>query len=407
LFLAITAYYSPGKNPSELIYLPDNMSIDHHLLTRLIPATVSQYPKSDGTSYDPDDVTRWLTTFADHLRACQAREGGSGSDIKLHELWTAAGSRAPRYVAATLQTLLTGFLLALAGGYLLNIEKLNRFLTIGVGVVIVALVFAWAMRVPVALYRLDLSRLRTTTGRRQLAIRLAIWLAAGLAAGLCLGAAARAIGYTDGLRTWPAVGVATALTIGLMTGLRHRPSAISHPRQVVTQGMTHDLALLLGAGLAGGLAVGLTAGLTDWITARLTGGPSTVAQAALHKMQVNSSVFAQFDVSLGFSNLTVGLAAGLTGGLVLGLAIGVAANAGSPWLRYLVATQVLARRRELPRRPALFMDWAYGSGLLRLAGISPQFRHRELQDHLTSQPKPNLQGSGSGETRQLASRPGP
>lgn len=259
------------------------------------------------------------------------------------------------------------------------------------------------MRERVALYRLDLSRLRTTTGRRQLALWLAAGLAVGLAIGLCLGIVARAIGYTGEFTTWPAARTALGLTIGLMAGLRHQPSAISHPRQVVRQGMTHDLTVLLGAGLAGGLTVGLTVGLTGWLTGWLAGEHlSAVAQAAQHKMQANSQVFQQFDQALGLPRV---FAVGLTGGLALGLAVGAAANAGSPWLRYLVAIRILARRCELPQRPAPFLDWAYDAGLLRLAGISPQFRHRELQEHLTSQPKPNLQGSGEG--RQRARRPIP
>ena len=389
LFLAVTAYYSPTKGPAELTHLPDIKSIDYHLLTALIPATASQHPKPDGNTYQPDDVTRWLTTLAKHLRACQTKQGGSGSDIDLPALWTAAGNRA-RYVAAALHTLITALPLALAAFFLLNARNLVSPLPIiGAGVVILALVFTWATRVPVALYRFDLAGLRTATGRRQLAIWLAGGLAAGLIGGLCVGVVARAIGYTDGLKTWPAVGVALGLTIGLAAGLRHRPSAISHPRQVVTQGMTHDLTVLLGAGLMGALAVGLTAGLTGWLTARLTGsGLSAVAQAAQHKMQTNAGIFSGLT-----GNFVIGLAAGLTGGLALGLAVGAAANAGSPWLRYLVATRILAHRRELPRRPAVFLDWAYSAGLLRLAGLSPQFRHRELQNHLTSQPEPNDQGS--------------
>ena len=42
------------------------------------------------------------------------------------------------------------------------------------------------------------------------------------------------------------------------------------------------------------------------------------------------------------------------------------------------------RRRSaalLPARPAQFMDWCIGVGLLRMSGSNPQFRHRELQEH--------------------------
>ncbi len=70
--------------------------------------------------------------------------------------------------------------------------------------------------------------------------------------------------------------------------------------------------------------------------------------------------------------------------LMLGLPVGVLFVAKSPWPRYLVATMILARRRDLPKRPAVFLDWAYGAGLMRLSGIAVQFRHREFQTWLAT-----------------------
>jgi hypothetical protein len=70
-------------------------------------------------------------------------------------------------------------------------------------------------------------------------------------------------------------------------------------------------------------------------------------------------------------------------GLMAGLVVGLCIVATSPWPRYLVACLLLARRHELPHRPAVFLDWAYEAGLMRLSGIAVQFRHREFQDWLT------------------------
>jgi hypothetical protein len=61
-------------------------------------------------------------------------------------------------------------------------------------------------------------------------------------------------------------------------------------------------------------------------------------------------------------------------------------NCDSPWFRYFVSTRLMARRRELPPRPAEFIDWAYEAGLMRMAGILAQFRHREIQEALADQP---------------------
>jgi hypothetical protein len=158
-----------------------------------------------------------------------------------------------------------------------------------------------------------------------LGIGFAIGVAGGFAGGFVVGLAD---GLVFGLAFGPALGVA----LGLAFGLAARPDAIDVPRQLVSGGIAHTTARL-----AVGLAVGLA-----W-----------------------------------------GFAAGPAKGLVFGLLFGVASASTSPWLRYLVACLLLARRRELPRRPALFLDWAYDAGLMRLAGIAVQFRHRDFQDWLT------------------------
>jgi hypothetical protein len=68
--------------------------------------------------------------------------------------------------------------------------------------------------------------------------------------------------------------------------------------------------------------------------------------------------------------------------------IGLIFVANSPWPRYLFAAILLAHRGDLPRRPAVFMDWAYQAGLMRLSGIAVQFRHREFQTWLATREQP-------------------
>lgn len=53
---------------------------------------------------------------------------------------------------------------------------------------------------------------------------------------------------------------------------------------------------------------------------------------------------------------------------------------------------LLAHRHQLPHRPAVFLDWAHEAGLVRLARVAVQFRHRDFQDWLTDQ----LFGRGIG-----------
>ncbi|HEX3959378.1 MAG TPA: NACHT domain-containing protein [Trebonia sp.] len=58
----------------------------------------------------------------------------------------------------------------------------------------------------------------------------------------------------------------------------------------------------------------------------------------------------------------------------------------SAWVRYRIVVVLSAARGRAPLRFGTFLDWARDAGLLRECGIAYQFRHRELQDHLASQP---------------------
>jgi hypothetical protein len=82
-----------------------------------------------------------------------------------------------------------------------------------------------------------------------------------------------------------------------------------------------------------------------------------------------------------------GLAGPLAGGIVIALAGGLAGGLGSGsyvWTNYHIAIAVTALRRRGPWRFGRFLDWALDAGLLRVSGVAYQFRHRELQQWLTS-----------------------
>jgi NACHT domain len=309
LFLAVTAYHPADTLPETLIG-PGPEELDQALLQGLIPAVCRQRPGRHRARHAPEDVTRWLTTLADHLHAQQAR-GGSATDLDLGQLWRAAGLRA-------------------------------RYLLIFTG--------QRPMR------RLDLSRLRTRTGRRavggDLRIGLAIGLVAGLATGLAYGLATRS---AYGLATGLTGGIATGLAAGLAAGLGEQPSSITRPGDLIRQGIAYDIV----AGLAIGLAFGLAGGLAFGPAGALAGGLAGV--------------------------LAGGLAGGRVGGLTGGLAIRLV---DSPWPHYFLAVRLLAHRRLLPGQPARFLDWACDSGLMRMSGISIQFRHQRLQQYLQTPADP-------------------
>ena len=70
-------------------------------------------------------------------------------------------------------------------------------------------------------------------------------------------------------------------------------------------------------------------------------------------------------------------------GLTFGLAVGLA-GASSAWTRYYISVGINAARRRGPLRFGEFLHWAQQAGLLRVSGIAYQFRHRQLQDWLTT-----------------------
>jgi hypothetical protein len=72
---------------------------------------------------------------------------------------------------------------------------------------------------------------------------------------------------------------------------------------------------------------------------------------------------------------------------VICVAFSIAAlSEGTMGLRY-VTLLLCARskgRRYLPWRLGHFLHWCYGAGLVRIAGLGYQFRHKELQDYLAA-----------------------
>ncbi|MGH3914965.1 MAG: NACHT domain-containing protein [Pseudonocardiaceae bacterium] len=359
LFLTVTSYHHDASKPDELTRLNTAGQIDDYLFVRLVPAVIEQHPPT-GWEYSTATVTRWLTTLARHLN-WQGRHGDSSSDLWLHLLWPAAGERAPRYTAAVLMA-------TIAATPYLTVGVFGHWTVLYVFMVgTIVVVVAWrASRRTVDLRRLDLSALHTSSGRQRIRRLFVIggkfWFKIGLAfgspLGFAFGFAEEDLGSSVGLMTGLGVGAMLATAFGLAGGLTNalttHPPAIDRPAQLVRQGVVHLAAVVTAVGLSVGLIVGLMLALL-------------------------------LSLLVGFMlGLTSGLVNGLEWVLVFGVPVGFLFVANSPWPRYMVATMILARRGDLPRRPAVFLNWAYGAGLIRMSGIAVQFRHREFQTWLTT-----------------------
>ena len=339
LFLAVAAYYPADSHPVELLATSAG-AIDRQLFRAYIPAMTRQHLRRDGSQYKPAEVTDWMTTLTRHLDD-ESSHGRSGSDLDLSTLWKATGSSTPLYLSALLHSVLVAIPLA-AGtavyvtSHLITTDRTDWIAFVVASAAVVACTFQRASRKSVQLSRLDLSPLGTAPGRRRLRRGLALGGIAGIAVALT-------VGPTTGLAL--AITAVGGLTEAFADALTRRPSALARPGQLVIQGLAHDLVVPFTYGLVGGI-VGAVAG------------------------------------GLPFKPMAAYI------GLSFGLAIGATTIAVSPWVRYFVATRILARRHLLPLHPARLLDWAYGAGLVRFAGIFVQFRHRELQEDLTSAPAP-------------------
>ncbi|MGB6163450.1 MAG: hypothetical protein WBF75_12950 [Pseudonocardiaceae bacterium] len=392
LFLTVTAYHHPASTPDELTRLATAAELDEHLFARLVPAVLEQHRPPIGRHYAAPEVIRWLTTLARHL-VRQGEGGGSPSDLRLDLLWSAAGRRAPRYAATAVTTTAAGALLAVG---VLTKWPPDVLPVLGLGAFVV--VAAWiALRPAIDLRRLDFNSLRTYAGRKRISWLLGVGLAAGIAAGLIVSLVSPAVGVA-GLRMvtpkFITLGLVGALIVGLGSGPATRPTAIDRPARLVRQGLTHTIAAMVAFSLALILADKFCHGLKAGVVGALVAGLAVLFAILL----------------------VIGLAGGLAVGLavvpnsgsgvglpfaVVSLVVGLIFAANSPWLRYMFATMLLAQRGDLPRRPAVFLDWAYQAGLMRLSGIAVQFRHREFQAWLANRdqrghgPRPRLLTTGT------------
>jgi hypothetical protein len=386
LFLAITAFANVTTNPSTLIQLTD-ADLEPFLFSQLIPATTYLHRMADGRAYDPSYVTHWLATLAKQVEAHQEHD----NQIELTSLWTTVRNPSKlRYYAAILSSV--PFLLFLS----LSVSSYVHFsaqwsasvlasvlVVIGCGILVIS-VFWRASRPRGVPYRLDISRLRNRDGWHAVAAGSAIGMLIGLPFGFALGVVPYLLTATPvagaylftpsligwypildiGLRFGLAIALGFGLAVGAVVGLRRQPTAIRRPGQLVSQGVIHDIVALLLATLVPGISLGLVFVVSD-------------------KLVINAliqPVYFQGGFGSGFLS---GSLIGITGALFF--------NSSSPWLRYFVATDILAKREHsLPPRPAAFMDWAYAAGLVRLSGIFAEFRHSQLQAYLCAYGGPSV-----------------
>lgn len=293
--------------------------------------------------YSPDEVSRWLAALADGL-AWQARHGGSPTDIRLDFWWQTAGRRIIGLAHMTLLTI-PPLLLALifwstSANYLLTcgavcITLMAPIMTVGAG----------RMARP---RQLRIRYIRTSRDLRTFSFSLVSALLVGLLAGLF----ARRM-FPPGDEIIAFSGLFVAVFAISLVDISDGPLRAIGPRDVVREEGLVALVAGSGAALMGGFWFGALMVLLNELGPRHPYDPE------------------------------LGLACGLTLGPALGLIFALTVY-GYNWTRYHIAVTIIAVRQRGPWGFGAFLEWAHQAGLLRVSGIAYQFRHRQLQDWLTS-----------------------
>jgi hypothetical protein len=354
IFLATSVFADADTDPGVLLEMPPE-DVHRFLLARLIPQVVARdQGQALASGWNSEDVTTWLTAIAVHQRN-RALQGWSETDIYLPGLWSLAGRGWPRRVTQAL----AAFPFVATSGALLTASTFGRgssYVSAAIFLWLAAL-FWWAAGLDTRenLRKLNLGGLRTRAGRRHLANWLTICTVCGLALGLATlpGGVNPVIGLIGG--------TAVGMAVGLAVGLAGDVQTIRTPSALVRQSLNYLVAIVLG--------LGLTIVLAAWLAVVLIVGLAMVLIAGLmlglafeRKLQLRfRPVFRR----------SVRRAVGMMVGMEM-------------WIRYGLGIQAAMRRGMLPPRPARFLDWCVGVGLMRMSGSNPQFRHRELQEHLAA-----------------------
>ncbi|MEV4156871.1 hypothetical protein AB0J48_28005 [Nocardia salmonicida] len=363
LGLTAAALHGTPQNAAALLDCPTPDAVREALFAAQIPAAISGTDDIEKfRDYTSDNVEKWLQMLARHLEQRRG-VGRNGTAIRLDEIWEIAGTTRTRVLyGLAVALVLTGLAAGLSFGLAADPAVGLAF---GFEIGLLVGLMTGLKRFPSA------NRVTWKVPTRK---RWPLGLKAGLTTGL-------AVGLPLGL----IVGVVIKSLSGFMT----------EPNSGLTVGLKAGFMVLLPVWLAVGLALGLSTGLTTTAEDQLAMGTDG---RWLIRNDLQSALFHGVVFGLVFGLLVwfgYGLAAGLAAGLTVGLAAGL--RAGRVSGRFFLAILLFKITAAFPDRPAIFLDWARDSGLLRVNATAYQFRHQSYQQwllHLPDAAEPTAPDNG-------------
>ncbi|MER7468943.1 NACHT domain-containing protein [Streptomyces sp. NPDC097981] len=331
-------------------------ALHERLLAAFVPAACGDAVVAVPRPPDAPTAVRWLAELARHLGRHESE------DLTLSRMWVIAGGRRVRAVQTVAHVGIVLFfcvacLLAAIGGPGHAVSTLGRLIA-------------------------GTADLSGATGRR-------VWAATAFTTVVTAAAAATGMAH----RTW--VPVVTRRT----RGLRERfegPKRVRLPLSVLS-GLEIGGAIGSAFGLGTFLLLGPVWGLVVGGLIGVSLGYGMEAKVGLDRTLSGNFFPAYYWVWDGLGLLAgaatgtlvfwlidypplSGTAFGATVGFFAAFAVGLIG-----WLRYVIAMTLMHRRNLLPWKVAAFLDWGHRAGVLRVHGVSWQFRHAELQRWLAAQ----------------------
>jgi hypothetical protein len=351
LSLAVTGLKGGLARPHVLARFKIEENLSRYLIGAFIPATTSIHPRNrrwwrhpaqsmttqrrPQRYYGATDVHRWLATLA-------AADGDArvlAQQIRPQDLWLLAGVRKIRRLHLTI-AVVAGLLLAALAAEL--VDGITGYV-VTASTAVVALGFAfWAGRARTPQpRRLSLSQFLTMRGLPRTFL-VAMAAALGTWGGLIDGGRGTAV--TSGIGATLA-----AITLaGLLGGIVR---AIS-PQHILLNDFIFGAVFGLGVSIAAALPSGLT------------GGIATPLHLRTHLTTPGSAMLA--------------LIIAMLGGIIL---------ASHSWTRYMLMLMLIAPGKKIPWQFSYFIAWCYSAGLLRVSGVTYEFRHQELRKYLQEFPE--------------------
>ncbi|GIH28679.1 hypothetical protein Aph01nite_69890 [Acrocarpospora phusangensis] len=392
-----TAIYRADGDPSELLPEKDvgqtgrekyAERVNSLLLSRYVSALVRV---SDDDRYSAENVERWLGKIAVHLD-WRARHGLSGTDIVLSEWWRISGS-----IKATL----AHFTLASLPALLALLPALSGEQEFFVVAAVLLLLASGAIRHPSPhhlTFRLGTSHafrrfksgffsgIMTTFLGMIVAGFIGSFLPSSVQSSAMVFIFVLVTGLAGGFVGDQVGGVGAGVLLGLTAGI-FGIFSFGVATQIVGE-LQPDSITTLVVMLAGGSVVGNVIGLVVMLndSSPQPVGPYGVIRAdGLHGLAIGLVtwlLFNLFGITLGLNaEFSSGIRVGLISGFVVSWVL-VISFGSHTWCRYHLARVLAAQQRRSPMRLGGFLEWASQAGLLRISGISYQFRHSQLQHWL-------------------------